>query len=98
MAAGPALESIAEKAKFGAMTALSVLDLSPIKQGFDAAAALRESLELARHVEALGYHRYWLAEHHNMPVTPSAAPAVAIGHVAAGTSRIRVGAGGIMLP
>jgi luciferase family oxidoreductase group 1 len=92
------LESIAEKAKLMAMTALSVLDLSPIKQGFDAAAALRESLELARHVETLGYRRYWLAEHHNMPGIASAATAVAIGHVAAGTRSIRVGAGGIMLP
>src|SRR5665213_4520728 len=80
------------------MIPLSVLDLSPIKQGSDAAAALRESLELARHVEALGYRRFWLAEHHNMPGIASAATAVAIGHVAAGTSRIRVGAGGIMLP
>ena len=79
------------------MTALSVLDLSPIKQGFDAATALHESLELARHVEALGYRRYWLAEHHNMPGIASAATAVAIGHVAAATSTIRVGAGGIML-
>src|SRR3954465_6592375 len=80
------------------MTALSVLDLSPIKQGFDAATALRESLELARHVEALGYRRYWLAEHHKMPGIASAATAVAIGHVAAATNTIRVGAGGIMLP
>ena len=92
------LESIAQKAKFGAMIPLSVLDLSPIKQGSDAAAALHESLELARHVETLGYRRFWLAEHHNMPGIASAATAVAIGHVAAGTSRIRVGAGGIMLP
>ena len=80
------------------MTALSVLDLSPIKQGFDAATALHESLELARHVESLGYRRFWLAEHHNMPGIASAATAVAIGHVAAGTRTIRVGAGGIMLP
>jgi luciferase family oxidoreductase group 1 len=92
------LETIAENTKFDAMIPLSVLDLSPIKQGGDAAGALRESLELARHVEALGYRRYWLAEHHNMPGIASAATAVAIGHVAAGTSRIRVGAGGIMLP
>ena len=80
------------------MIPLSVLDLSPIKQGSDAAAALHESLALARHAESLGYRRYWLAEHHNMPGIASAATAVAIGHVAAGTSRIRVGAGGIMLP
>src|SRR5476651_2633214 len=80
------------------MIPLSVLDLSPIKQGFDAATALGESLELARHVEQLGYRRFWLAEHHNMPGIASAATAVAIGHVAAGTKTIRVGAGGIMLP
>ena len=80
------------------MIPLSVLDLSPIKQGGDAAGALRESLELARHTEGLGYRRYWLAEHHNMPGIASAATAVAIGHVAAATSTIRVGAGGIMLP
>ena len=61
-------------------------------------AALRESADLARHCEALGYRRYWLAEHHNMPGIASAATAVAIGHVAAATSTIRVGAGGIMLP
>jgi len=66
--------------------------------GSDAATALRESAELARHCEALGYRRYWLAEHHNMPGIASAATAVAIGHVAAATSTIRVGAGGIMLP
>jgi luciferase family oxidoreductase group 1 len=80
------------------MVPLSVLDLSPIKQGSDAASALRESAGLARHCETLGYRRYWLAEHHNMPGIASAATAVAIGHVAAATSRIRVGAGGIMLP
>ena len=80
------------------MVPLSVLDLSPIKQGGDAAQALRESAELARHCETLGYRRYWLAEHHNMPGIASAATAVAIGHVAAQTSTIRVGAGGIMLP
>jgi len=80
------------------MIPLSVLDLSPIKQGSDAGSALRESLDLARHAEALGYRRYWLAEHHNMPGIASAATAVAIAHVAAGTSSIRVGAGGIMLP
>jgi luciferase family oxidoreductase group 1 len=96
--AGLPLETIAENTKFDAMIPLSVLDLSPIKQGGDATSALHESLELARHAESLGYRRYWLAEHHNMPGIASAATAVAIGHVAAGTSRIRVGAGGIMLP
>jgi luciferase family oxidoreductase group 1 len=80
------------------MIPLSVLDLSPIKQGSDARAALNESASLARHCEKLGYRRYWMAEHHNMPGIASAATAVAIGHVAAATSTIRVGAGGIMLP
>jgi len=80
------------------MTQLSVLDLSPITQGSDAGQSFRNSLDLARHAERLGYKRYWLAEHHNMPGIASAATAVVIGHVAAGTSTIRVGAGGIMLP
>jgi len=76
----------------------SVLDLSPVPMGSTVGDALRNSLDLARHVERLGFHRYWLAEHHNMPGIASAATAVAIGHVAAGTSTIRVGSGGIMLP
>lgn len=76
----------------------SVLDLAPIVQGGDAAQALRNALDLARHVEEWGYHRYWLAEHHNIPGIASAATSVIIGHVAGGTSRIRVGSGGIMLP
>ena len=80
------------------MTTLSVLDLSPIVEGSDAAQSLANSLDLARHAERLGYRRYWLAEHHNMPGIASAATAVVIGHVAAGTKTIRVGAGGIMLP
>jgi luciferase family oxidoreductase group 1 len=80
------------------MIPLSVLDLSPIKQGSDAGAALRDSRDLAQHAEALGYRRYWLAEHHNMPGIASAATAVAIAHVAGATQTIRVGAGGIMLP
>ena len=80
------------------MVPLSVLDLAPIVEGADAADALRRSLDLARHAERLGYRRFWLAEHHGMPGIASAATAVVIGHVAAGTSRIRVGAGGIMLP
>jgi luciferase family oxidoreductase group 1 len=80
------------------MTAVSVLDLVPIRQGFTAAEALAESLELARHVERLGYTRFWVAEHHNMTGIASAATAVVIGHLAGGTSTIRVGAGGIMLP
>jgi luciferase family oxidoreductase group 1 len=80
------------------MVPLSVLDLSPITEGSDAGQALRNSLDLARHVEALGYRRYWMAEHHNLPGIASAATAVALAHVAAGTRHIRIGAGGIMLP
>ena len=80
------------------MIPLSVLDLSPIVAGSDAADAFRRTRELAQHAERLGYHRYWLAEHHNMPGIASAATAVVIGNVAGATSRIRVGAGGIMLP
>ncbi len=77
---------------------LSVLDLSPVVEGASARDALANSLDLARHAEALGYHRYWLAEHHNMQGIASAATAVVIGHVAGGTKSIRVGAGGVMLP
>jgi luciferase family oxidoreductase group 1 len=80
------------------MIPFSVLDLSPIVEGGDAAASFRNTLDLARHAERLGFHRYWLAEHHGMPGIASAATSVVIGHVAAGTSTIRVGAGGIMLP
>jgi len=76
----------------------SLLDLSPIPEGGTAADALRNTLDLARHAEANGYHRFWLAEHHNMPGIASAATSVVIGHVASGTNTIRVGAGGIMLP
>jgi luciferase family oxidoreductase group 1 len=81
-----------------AMIPLSILDLSPVPEGSDAGQALRNSADLARHAEALGYHRYWMAEHHNMPGIASAATAVALAHVAAGTQTIRIGAGGIMLP
>ncbi len=80
------------------MIPLSVLDLSPITEGGDAAQAFRHTLDLAQHAEAWGYRRYWMAEHHNMAGIASAATAVLIGHVAGGTSTIRVGAGGIMLP
>jgi luciferase family oxidoreductase group 1 len=80
------------------MIPFAVLDLSPITQGGDAGQALRNTLDLARHAERWGYQRYWLAEHHNMTGIASAATAVAIGYVAGGTQRIRVGAGGIMLP
>lgn len=76
----------------------SLLDLSPVPEGGTAAEALANTLDLARHAEDWGYHRFWLAEHHNMPGIASAATAVVIGHVAAGTRKIRVGAGGIMLP
>jgi luciferase family oxidoreductase group 1 len=76
----------------------SVLDLAPIIQGGDAAQAFRNAVDLACHAERWGYARYWLAEHHNMPGIASAATSIAIAHVAASTSTIRVGAGGIMLP
>jgi luciferase family oxidoreductase group 1 len=77
---------------------LSVLDLSLIVEGGNAADALRNTLDLARHAESLGYRRYWLAEHHNMDGVASSATAVLVGQVAAATSRIRVGSGGVMLP
>ena len=80
------------------MVPLSVLDLSPIAEGSDAGTALRNSLDLAQHVEALGFRRYWMAEHHNLPGIASAATAVALAHVAAGTKTITIGSGGIMLP
>jgi luciferase family oxidoreductase group 1 len=77
---------------------LSVLDLSPVPTGATAGQALADSLALARHTEDLGYRRYWVAEHHGMPGIASSAPAVLIGALAAATSRIRVGSGGVMLP
>jgi len=80
------------------MTILSVLDLAPVVQGGTPADTFRNTLDLARHAERWGYRRYWLAEHHNMPGIASSATAVVIGYVAAGTSTIRVGSGGIMLP
>ena len=80
------------------MIPLSVLDLAPIAEGNDAGQAIKNSLSLAQHAERLNFQRFWLAEHHGMPGIASAATAVMIGHVAGGTSRIRVGAGGIMLP
>ncbi len=80
------------------MIPLSVLDLSPVPEGSNVSQSLANSLDLARHAEALGYNRYWLAEHHSMPGIASAATSVVIGHVAAGTKAIRVGAGGVMLP
>ena len=80
------------------MVPYSVLDLSPIPEGGTAADALHNSAALARHAEALGYHRFWMAEHHNMTGIASAATAVALGYVASQTATIRVGAGGVMLP
>lgn len=80
------------------MIPFSVLDLAPITEGSHATEAFARSLDLARRAERLGYRRYWLAEHHNMPGIASAATSVLIGYVAGGTSTIRVGAGGIMLP
>ena len=82
----------------GWMTPLSVLDLSPVPEGASFGEALRNTIDLARHAERLGFERYWLAEHHNMPGIASAATSVVIGQVAAATSTLRVGAGGIMLP
>lgn len=80
------------------MVPLSVLDLAPIIEGGDAALAFRNSLDLARHCERLGYGRFWMAEHHSMPGVASSATAVALAHIGGGTSTIRIGAGGIMLP
>ena len=80
------------------MTKFSVLDLAPIIEGDGPGDALRKTVDLAQHCEKWGYHRYWLAEHHNMPGIASAATAVVIGHVAEATKSIRLGAGGIMLP
>ena len=80
------------------MIPFSVLDLSPVLQGSDAAQSFRNTLDLAQHAEGWGYQRYWLAEHHNLPGIASAATAVVIAHVAGGTAKIRVGAGGVMLP
>jgi len=80
------------------MTSFSLLDLAPVPEGATVGDALRNTLDLARHAEAWGYRRFWLAEHHNMPAIASAATAVLIGQVAAATKAIRVGSGGIMLP
>ena len=80
------------------MTPLSVLDLSPVSAGSSAAQALRNSLDLARLADRLGYVRYWVAEHHNLPAIASCAPDIMIGQIAAVTSRMRIGSGGVMLP
>ena len=89
---------MAGSARTGAPIPYSLLDLAPVCEGSTPAQAFANSLDLARHAEALGYTRYWLAEHHNMPGIASAATAVLIGHIAGGTSTLRVGAGGVMLP
>jgi luciferase family oxidoreductase group 1 len=80
------------------MTPLSVLDLSLITEGGDAAQALRNTRDLAQHAERWGYRRYWVAEHHNIPGIASSATSMLIGYVAAGTATIRAGSGGVMLP
>ena len=80
------------------MTLFSVLDLAPVCEGSNTTEALRNALDLAQHVEKWGFHRYWLAEHHNIPGIASAATSVVMGYIAGGTSTIRIGAGGIMLP
>lgn len=80
------------------MTKFSILDLAPVPEGSSVRETLQNSLELAQLADALGFERYWLAEHHNMPGIGSAATSVVIGHIAAGTQRIRVGSGGVMLP
>src|SRR5947207_5242316 len=77
---------------------LSVLDLAPVAAGSSVAKALQNSLDLAQHVERLGYGRHWVAEHHNMPGIASSAPAVLLAHIGAATSNIRIGSGGVMLP
>jgi luciferase family oxidoreductase group 1 len=77
---------------------LSVLDLSPVTTGTSGAAALRNSIDLARLADRLGYTRYWVAEHHNLPSIASSAPDIMIGQIAAVTQRMRVGSGGVMLP
>ncbi|MGZ4135923.1 MAG: LLM class flavin-dependent oxidoreductase, partial [Tumebacillaceae bacterium] len=79
-------------------TAFSVLDLSPIVVGGSVQSALHNTLDLAQHAEKWGYTRYWVAEHHNMPGIASSATSLVIGYIAGGTSTIRVGSGGIMLP
>src|SRR6185369_11351345 len=80
------------------MVPLSILDLSPVSANSTAAQALRNSLDLARHADGLGFRRYWVAEHHNLPAIASSAPDIMIGQIAAVTKRMRVGSGGVMLP
>ncbi len=80
------------------MIPLSILDLSPVSAGSTAAQALRNSLDLARFADGLGFRRYWVAEHHNLPAIASSAPDIMIGQIAAVTSNMRIGSGGVMLP
>src|SRR5436305_2392170 len=80
------------------MVPLSILDLSPVAAGSSGAVSLRNSLDLARLADQLGYTRYWVAEHHNLPSIASSAPDIMIGQIAAITERMRVGSGGVMLP
>jgi luciferase family oxidoreductase group 1 len=94
----PALARALDRPHLAFMIPLSILDLAPVAEGSDPGRALRNSLDLARLGERLGYRRYWMAEHHSMPGIASAATAVALAYVGAGTSTIRIGAGGIMLP
>jgi luciferase family oxidoreductase group 1 len=94
----PKGNSVSKNAKQLRDIPFSVLDLSPIVAGGTPSESLQNTLDLARHAEKLGYNRYWLAEHHNMPFIASSATSIVISHVAAGTSKIRVGSGGIMLP
>ena len=98
LAARPGNGCVAHPVGPGVTLPLSVLDLSPIASGRTPSSALHETIELARTVEAAGYQRFWVAEHHNIPSVASSAPEVMIAAVAAATTRIRVGAGGIMLP
>jgi luciferase family oxidoreductase group 1 len=85
-------------ANIRAMIPLSILDLSPVSAGSTAAQALRNSLDLARHADDLGFKRYWVAEHHNLPAIASSAPDIMIGQIAAVTRSMRIGSGGVMLP
>src|SRR6202049_3721030 len=80
------------------MIPLSVLDLSPVSAGSSGAQALHNSLDLARHADGLGFARYWVAEHHNLPAIASSAPDIMIGQIAAITKNMRIGSGGVMLP
>ena len=84
--------------KPGCAVNYSILDLCPVPEGSTAAQSMQNSADLAQHAERLGYHRYWMAEHHNMPGIASAATSVLLGHIAGKTTTIRVGAGGVMLP